>query len=75
MGSIVNYRTMLPGNLVPQNAIYLQAAFAITVVALAVYVAYALLRLRQAQDELRMAREQRDNAPAPRATAADDGSP
>lgn len=53
----------------PQNAIYLQAAFAITVVALAVYVAYALLRLRQAQEELRAVREQRHNAPAPRTSA------
>lgn len=52
----------------PENAIYLQAAFAITILSLAVYVGYVLLRFRQAQDELRAARDlQRAGRAAPTA--------
>ncbi|MCX6021026.1 MAG: hypothetical protein NTZ05_04730 [Chloroflexi bacterium] len=37
----------------PSNTEYLQAAFGVTVLSFAVYIAYVLIRLRQAQDELR----------------------
>lgn len=49
----------------PENAIYLQAAFAITILALAAYVGYTLVRLRQAQDELRSLRQRQRQAARP----------
>lgn len=59
----------------PENAVYLQAALAITIFSLMIYVGYALVRLRQAQDDWHAAQTALQAPGRPASTGTPQGQP